>query len=192
MQEQFVPYEQALALKELGFNEECFGCYFHNNTNTVEYNPDGLPFNHNNRNSRISAPLWQQAFDWFRDKHNLPVCLLPYIATKKDWEEELVYIPKIYTYEGIITLPMGVYEEARLACLEKLIEKFTITRVIVGQSELEISPEIELQCPECESYDIIDEGFNYDDAQSYCSCNDCDHYGNKSDFEPDEDEDDDE
>lgn len=28
MTNEFIPYEQALQLKELGFNEECFGSYF--------------------------------------------------------------------------------------------------------------------------------------------------------------------
>lgn len=131
MNSQFIPAEQARELKELGFNEECF-CTYHNGelsrnpSHRIDAKPiQGEPYTWKNNlvhNSVICAPLWQQAFDWFSNKHNLPVCLLPYIATKKDWEDELVYIPKIYTYEGIITLPMGVYEEARLACLEKLIE----------------------------------------------------------------------
>ena len=56
--------------------------------------------------------------------------------------------------------------------------------------EINQKQEEELSCPKCESYDVINEGYNYDDAQSYCSCNACDHYGNKTDFQPDEDEDD--
>ncbi len=27
MNKEFIPYEQALELKELGFDEPCFGCY---------------------------------------------------------------------------------------------------------------------------------------------------------------------
>jgi hypothetical protein len=73
MEKEFIPYEQALALKELGFDEPCFGCYFHNNKDVVEYNPDGIPLNHNNRNSRISAPLYQQAFRWLLKKINKDV-----------------------------------------------------------------------------------------------------------------------
>ena len=136
MKDQFVPYELALALKELGFNEPCFTSFddkqrLRNPFDCKEDYINNVSFIENSTcfcktselsNGFIAAPLWQQAFDWFRDKHYLPSCLLPYISTKKDWEEELIYIPKIYTLEGTLTLEMGVYEEARLACLVKLIE----------------------------------------------------------------------
>ena len=71
------------------------------------------------------------------------------------------------------------------------VEKYTVVRVILHDTEA-CSPELELQCPKCESYDITDEGYCYDDARTYCSCNDCQHHGDKSDFEPNEDEDNDE
>ena len=33
MKNEFIPYEQALALKELGFDELCFGGYYSNQDN---------------------------------------------------------------------------------------------------------------------------------------------------------------
>ncbi len=122
MEDQFIPYELALQLKELGFNESCFGIF-----------QDKIFLNYNQINISLLrqlnligddclAPIWQQAFDWFRHVHYLPSCLEPYISTKSDWEDELEYIPKIYTLNGKIQLECMVYEEARLACLEKLIE----------------------------------------------------------------------
>ena len=78
MKEQFVPYEIALKLKKLGFNDECFGYY------SNEYNLEiGLPEKYTDRchgNPKegtyrriglISVPLYQQAFDWFRNNFNL-------------------------------------------------------------------------------------------------------------------------
>ena len=64
MEKEFAPYELAVKLKELGFDEPCFGYYridekFMALTNYHE--------NYNDSDSRISAPLWQQAFDWFRE-----------------------------------------------------------------------------------------------------------------------------
>jgi len=76
MKEQFATYEIALALKELGFNEECFG-YFDEDSDfsTFEY------YDSERQNSTIqseyagikqcTAPLWQQVIDWFEDKHEL-------------------------------------------------------------------------------------------------------------------------
>ena len=37
MKNQFVSYEIALALKELGFDEECFGWFYLNKPSYIEY-----------------------------------------------------------------------------------------------------------------------------------------------------------
>jgi len=68
MKNEFVTHEQALAVKELGFNEECLGYY---NIDTYLSNPAFnliRPFEHE---WCLPAPLKQQAFKWFREKHNL-------------------------------------------------------------------------------------------------------------------------
>ena len=71
MNEQFCSYEIALKLKELGFNEECFGIYgscdeefviVRNANKLVAISPDDT-----------LAPLWQQVIDWFREKHRLAI-----------------------------------------------------------------------------------------------------------------------
>ncbi len=38
MEKDFIPYEEALALKELGFDEPCFAVYF----NTTNFNANKL------------------------------------------------------------------------------------------------------------------------------------------------------
>jgi len=68
MEKEFIPYEQALALKELGFGEPCIKYYWTDGMFTKTYES---PFNHNKRDNLISAPLYQQAFRWFREKYNL-------------------------------------------------------------------------------------------------------------------------
>ena len=71
MEKEFIPYELALQLKGLGYNEISLFCY-----DTVnEGNPSLSHCPHlllNNQlegfeNEPISAPLWQQAFDWLFD-----------------------------------------------------------------------------------------------------------------------------
>jgi hypothetical protein len=138
MEKEFVSYEIAIALKELGFDEPCLNRFYTKpqskmfgvdeksrhypikNTSKKLYTM-GEHFVLNDSNV-ILAPTFSQAFRWFREEYYLPSCLEPYIQTKKDWEDELVYFPKIYTLEGIITLELNVYEEAELDCLIKLIE----------------------------------------------------------------------
>ena len=65
MEEQFVPYELALKLKELGFEEECLASYNHvgKKLNIGEFVSHGK--------YSILAPLWQQAIDFFREKYDL-------------------------------------------------------------------------------------------------------------------------
>ena len=67
MDKEFVTYEQALALKELGFKEECFKWY-HNSDLLTD---DEVFLIYNNDNELFAfAPLKQQVFRWFREKHN--------------------------------------------------------------------------------------------------------------------------
>ena len=71
MKDQFVTYEIAKRLKELGFNERCFAMY---NAKTVYFYPSANagPIDQirtfENSEDITSAPLWQQVIDWLRRK----------------------------------------------------------------------------------------------------------------------------
>ena len=115
-QQEFIPYEQALELKELGFDEECFATidqteYIH--INGTKYPIRGAMFYQN-----TDAPLYQQAFRWFREKHNLLYTI------EEVWEEDTeYYVVEITTHNRVDDfLQECTYEEAELACLKKLIE----------------------------------------------------------------------
>jgi hypothetical protein len=116
---EFVPHKQALALKELGFDEPCFGWYskdgtFYEGKMTIH---QGL----------LSAPLYQQAFRWFREKYNIDAWVQPFTSEKSNGD---LYLPdETYSY---FIFKYGVWvgdgvdflepEEAELECLKKLIE----------------------------------------------------------------------
>ena len=74
MKHLFVPYELAVKLKEKGFNETTLTYYkedgsFQNNiVCTTEVTFWNLP-----NCKEISAPLYQQVVDWFRDKNGLHI-----------------------------------------------------------------------------------------------------------------------
>ncbi len=125
----FVPYEQALELKELGFDEPCFTWYW---DDIGMYN--GLEFgNHNQNSNYVSAPLFQQAFRWFREKYGLKVSFPYWNGFNKMIPEdlgrdkyEIMIIPANHRTISVRN-PKGriwfdTYEEAELACLKKLIE----------------------------------------------------------------------
>ena len=103
MEKEFIPYEQALALKELGFDEPCL----------KSYGIDGL-LNQNDHSLYVSAPLYQQAFRWFRK-----IGVSNHIVTKNYRHTYHIF------YHHIINTEIGCfksYEEAEQDCLEELIK----------------------------------------------------------------------
>jgi effector-binding domain-containing protein len=117
MEKEFIPYKQALELKELGFNGPCFG-YYYNGDYLLTANSTLCQKKSNTLNA-ILAPLYQQAFRWFREKHMLSGAIIP--TTIHYGEDTMEYT---YDIRGKYTtcVHIGTYEEAELACLKKLIE----------------------------------------------------------------------
>ena len=119
----FVPYQQALELKELGFDEPCLGFYLHSNQH---FGYNSKPFVTND-SFTLDAPTFSQAFRWFRAKYNL-FCE---INVDKTMEPKFAFTIKEYEsaqfLEGFKEDVLSEYlyykhEEAELACLIKLIE----------------------------------------------------------------------
>jgi hypothetical protein len=122
MNKEFIPYEQALALKELGFDEPCLAFYLNGHNKVIAIGTDrvftteDLPI--------VKALLYQQAFRWFREKYDLFGCIDLHVCTPSHW---YIRIDKIeindYLYHSEDEhLRFETYEEAELACLNKLIE----------------------------------------------------------------------
>jgi hypothetical protein len=115
MKKDFVPNEQSLQLKELGFDEPCFGWY------TLE--GDGAKpifvFEYCLKQDigLCLAPTFSQAFRFFREKHNLYGFITS--ATHPDRKLRFSFhIVDNWDVNEIFDTP----EEAEIACLNKLIE----------------------------------------------------------------------
>jgi hypothetical protein len=117
MKKEFIPYEQALALKELGFDEPCIMTYLNG-----ELDKELFLFNHSIRSHPtqefISAPLYQQAFRWFRDEHGMSGS----IQIEHDAYQWSIFEEGETSGLASDNWDGTDYEEAELACLEKLIE----------------------------------------------------------------------
>jgi len=115
MNRDFIPYTEALALKELGFDEPCFGLYAPP-SKTVFLHHYGLL----RAKEQVLAPLYQQAFRWFREKHNLNAEIQAPDGSNGKWN------PTIHKIKGFGNHydndAFETYEEAELDCLRKLIE----------------------------------------------------------------------
>ena len=112
---EFVPYEEALALKELGFDEPCFAVYF----NTTQQLYFDKYINEFTKDVRTLAPTFSQAFRWFREKYDIQYwlndggCLGKAFIKITGFKHDKFYFSSSEPME---------YEEAELACLIKLIE----------------------------------------------------------------------
>ena len=127
MTQEFIPYEQASELKELGFDEPCFGWFrstlipsnFTEFFLETEFGMNESPsdwVNSNFLDEACSAPLYQQAFRWFREKYDL-------IGWIEKYPLQKVYVLELPKYNPFDdALCFNTYEEAELACLIKLIE----------------------------------------------------------------------
>lgn len=128
MKELFIPYTEALALKELGFDGKCLAAYtnrgkFHQ-TSSDYWDNDSIKMikEYTTIKLKVLAPLYTQAFKWFRDTHNLDA-----------WVEEINHGINNDKKQYIFQLPtktshfekikyFETYEQAELECLRELIE----------------------------------------------------------------------
>ena len=140
MEKEFVPYDRSLRLKVLGFDEPCllhvthygemketrsslwmFNGYLAEGNDdekiTIDYEFPNHPSNKEEYWKEINIPTFSQAFRWFREKYGLVFNLVgsgpyyPSIAlTYVDGDSDI----ELYEFD--------TYEEAELACLDKLIE----------------------------------------------------------------------
>jgi len=144
MEDLFVTYQPSLSLKELGFDEPCFGKYtigvYHPNFNQDRtYILDlemGLneTFDHNKNEwlptEWCSAPLYQQAFTFFSEKYNLYAEI--YTTTIGGQVDFTFQIRDLYSEEYIydnFSANTGGYfgtfttePKTEIECLKKLIE----------------------------------------------------------------------
>ena len=119
MKKEFIPYNEALELKELGYNDYeklalyCKGVLYQLYPNMHEDIPDNVY-------REVDAPLYQQAFRWFREKWG-------YTSWIEQVGNELNY--KVYG-NGVYHKPIYTssyssycksYEEAELKLLKELI-----------------------------------------------------------------------
>lgn len=109
LEREFVPCQEALELKELGFNEPCFR-YYHTDK-TLRTQTEGW------LNEKCTAPTYSQAFRFFRGKYRLHSGIVPYYDyyyySIKDFINDREYDNND---------EQNSYEETELECLKKLIE----------------------------------------------------------------------
>jgi hypothetical protein len=115
MQKEFVPYELALRMKRLGFKENCLGTY---KKEKLIITRISISESNMLKLEDCPAPLFSQAFRWFREEYDLHH-VIHHFTHKKGTDE--AYLAEVGKADDIFSY-CKTYEEAELACLEKLIE----------------------------------------------------------------------
>lgn len=132
LQDKFVPYNLALRLKNIGFDEPCLTYHFiggklskyyknaHRNRGLIQQKPYKFD---------CTAILWQDAFDWLHDEHHLLAQISrlaqgSYHATIQSTTDE--YLELLRECKSICideVVDVYTYKDARLETLTKMINK---------------------------------------------------------------------
>ena len=118
MTKEFESYDIALKLKKLGFDEPCLARWIEKDSRDggglkLEiWNDEDTVFE---VKSWTKAPTWQSAFRWFREQGFISE------VTSLSNDEYEFYIKWSFAYSFLSDI-YKTYEEAELACLDKLIE----------------------------------------------------------------------
>ena len=109
MNKEFIPYEQALELKELGYDIDSVSGYSYPDSDKL----------------LTQAILYQQAFRWFREKYNMLSTVYSNASGfLYEWSDTIGGTHRGWSEcEGPNNGGVwDTYEEAELACLKNLIE----------------------------------------------------------------------
>ena len=120
MRNEFIPYEEALALKELGFDDSELEVRDINTFEAPNNIEARLDYFGTEKESNLHRPiLYQQAFRWFREKYKLHAEIIVQLGFKH-WNAQI--LPSGRWLKPTAKKGFKTYEEAELACLRKLIE----------------------------------------------------------------------
>ena len=143
---EFIPYTQALELKQLDFNEPCWAwynipdedvryCYSEGRSPITNIQEEWDAKIDNRSIENIGLPTFSQAFKFFREKYELRISITDFIDDKTgiEWDYEIAIIgtdlDERGNYKPLVDYSIDdeirkfkTYEDAELACLRKLIE----------------------------------------------------------------------
>jgi hypothetical protein len=122
MNKEFIPYEEALVIEKLGYDEDDFIAVWYYRLDGKALILDSAINDYSymaEKWLKIPALTYSQAFRWFRDKYKLCGDVRFYERCRYSF---LVHDIKYCEKSDTMYIDYESYEEAELACLKKLIE----------------------------------------------------------------------
>jgi hypothetical protein len=128
MNKEFVPYAEALALKELGFDENTICVYnsFFHLKGCITSSTNGDYIDRDEWDDRLAAPTYSQAFRWFRETHGYNCFITSSILNGKWFYFREDLNDRTKDSEPELTPKFDTFEEAQLECLKQLIGMITL------------------------------------------------------------------
>lgn len=136
---EYISYEQALKMKNLGFNEPTIFAYDQVPMICTMSESPFKPLNYNSSSGGgyVSSPLWQQTFKWFRNKFNL---MHEILDNPIDKDNKITYRfgiwrlndPNNWYYQDDNLNGYSTYEEAEDNCLNMLIKVAEINTEVIN------------------------------------------------------------
>lgn len=123
MKKEFVTFDIAVELKEIGFNEPCFAYFKDKHFNYVS-SFKKLKKNSQCHKSLVTAPLWQQVFKWFRTKYGIDGQVTNTNAPRTGWCYDVVRISGgiLIMFSPKTDEPFDTHEQADKDCILKMIK----------------------------------------------------------------------
>ena len=115
---EFVRYEIALKMKKLGFNEPCMAFW----GSPDHFSMDSSRTNNPARKTECTSPTYQAAFKWFREEHNIDAFFWRNTLTQRYRIIDILINCVEIDLKEFDDKEFDSYEEAEIACLEKLCE----------------------------------------------------------------------
>jgi hypothetical protein len=152
MEKEFVGYDQALKLKELGLDELCIMAYFKYTSfsssskmkielyrpldriygenyffknSSEEFSDDNVRGLKDGDGAKCSAPTFHQVFRWFRLEHGLDITIAPtadYNGVTNGYYYEIMANELCKSKVEVESKSFKTHEEAELECLNELID----------------------------------------------------------------------
>jgi hypothetical protein len=128
MEKHFCNYNQALALKELGFDEPCFGAYDTHKGDEWSLNikSDFYYDQFSDKSKACIAPIKSQVFEWARKEYRI-ISVIDFYCDNDEWEDTMYEVrisefKHFKTHDSFVQSEYKSYEEAESKAIDKLIE----------------------------------------------------------------------
>jgi len=124
---ELIPYVDALSLRDIGFNEPCFESRWKSTTPSLESKLKDVT-----DDMYVNIPTYRQAAKWLLKKYYLYGIIIPTITTNWTFKTTTVVegVVEVPPYKHVESTDYSTHDEAELECLRELIKIAKTNKII--------------------------------------------------------------